>query len=437
MALKFVTHFEWIAIALDPPGADPALWDEEDGFYYDVMRMPDGSAIQLKVRSLVGLLPLCAATVFDGRRARPHTPRFMERIQEFVAHLLRRRAGAGPPARPEPGGPAHRSRSSTRSGCGGSSRSCSTRRSSSARTGSARSRAATSSSRACSTGAARSTTSHYLPAESDTGMFGGNSNWRGPVWFPMNLVILRGLLPAAPLLRRPAQGRVPDRLRARDEPARGRDRDQPAPDDDVHRGRARAPAGVRRHREVPDRPALARPAAVPRVLPRRQRRRHRRQPPDRVDRDRGAALPARGGDARAVRRDRRRRRADRLAHAPAAPPDRLRDQHRGLAAAPRPRARALARARRGARRRVGRARGAARRRRLADGRLAAQPGRPADRAGRSGAGRGQPRRAPRPPPGGRDRLALLRARLRRRRALRRSRGAGGGTRAARRAGASG
>ena len=67
---------------------------------------------------------------------------------------------------------------------------------------------------------------HYLPAESDTGMFGGNSNWRGPVWFPMNLVILRGLLPAAPLLRRPAQGRVPDRLRARDEPARGRDRDR-------------------------------------------------------------------------------------------------------------------------------------------------------------------------------------------------------------------
>ena len=59
----------------------------------------------------------------------------------------------------------------------------------------------------------------YLPAESDTGMFGGNSNWRGPVWFPMNLVILRGLAPAAPLLRRPAEGRVPDRLGARDEPA--------------------------------------------------------------------------------------------------------------------------------------------------------------------------------------------------------------------------
>ena len=42
---------------------------------------------------------------------------------------------------------------------------------------------------------------HYLPAESDTGMFGGNSNWRGPVWFPMNIVIVRAPHAAAPLLR--------------------------------------------------------------------------------------------------------------------------------------------------------------------------------------------------------------------------------------------
>ena len=76
------------------------------------------------------------------------------------------------------------------------------------------------------------------------------------------------------------------------------------------------------------------------------------------------------------RRDRRRRRVSRC-RAPAPPPDRLRDQHGGLAAAARPRARAPARARRGARRRVGRAGRAAGRRRLADGRLAAQPRRPA------------------------------------------------------------
>ncbi len=61
------SHFEWIAIAMNPPDGDTPLWDEEDGFYYDVMRMADGSAMPLKVRSLVGLLPLCAATVFERR----------------------------------------------------------------------------------------------------------------------------------------------------------------------------------------------------------------------------------------------------------------------------------------------------------------------------------------------------------------------------------
>ena len=107
MALKFVTHFQWIAIAMDPPDGDTALWNEQDGFYYDVLRQPDGSTIQLKVRSLVGLLPLCAATVFDGE--------LLERYPDVHgAHpavhppLLRRRAGAGAPAGPEPGGPAHR-----------------------------------------------------------------------------------------------------------------------------------------------------------------------------------------------------------------------------------------------------------------------------------------------------------------------------------------
>ncbi len=51
---------------MNPPDGDTVLWDEEDGFYYDVLRQPDGTTVPLKVRSLVGLLPLCAATVFDG-----------------------------------------------------------------------------------------------------------------------------------------------------------------------------------------------------------------------------------------------------------------------------------------------------------------------------------------------------------------------------------
>ena len=69
MALKFTEHFLWIASAMGHVGQDTGMWDEEDGFYYDVLRLPNGQAQRLKVRSMVGLLPLCAATVFDGDAA--------------------------------------------------------------------------------------------------------------------------------------------------------------------------------------------------------------------------------------------------------------------------------------------------------------------------------------------------------------------------------
>ena len=68
MTLKFVEHFMWIASAMDHLGDDTGMWDEEDGFYYDVLRLPDGRAQRLKVRSMVGLLPLCAATVFEAEQ---------------------------------------------------------------------------------------------------------------------------------------------------------------------------------------------------------------------------------------------------------------------------------------------------------------------------------------------------------------------------------
>ncbi len=192
MAMKFATHFEWIAIAMDPPDGDTVLWDEEDGFYYDVLRQPDGTPIQLRVRSLVGLLPLCAATVFEGELLDRY-PKLVERVERFVqdfsdevpslADLLsgspegRRLASLVDEDRlrrilavmldEEEFLGAHGIRAISRrhleQPCvfdwGGQEYSV-----------------------------------HYLPAESDTGMFGGNSNWRGPVWFPMNLVILRGLL---------------------------------------------------------------------------------------------------------------------------------------------------------------------------------------------------------------------------------------------------
>ena len=57
MSLKFVEHFLWIASSLVHAGDDVGMWDEDDGFFYDVLRRPDGRAERLKVRSMVGLLP--------------------------------------------------------------------------------------------------------------------------------------------------------------------------------------------------------------------------------------------------------------------------------------------------------------------------------------------------------------------------------------------
>lgn len=65
MVKKFIEHFLWIAAALVHAGGDTGMWDEEDGFFYDVLQLPDGRSQRLKVRSMVGLLPLCAVTVFE------------------------------------------------------------------------------------------------------------------------------------------------------------------------------------------------------------------------------------------------------------------------------------------------------------------------------------------------------------------------------------
>ena len=73
MVTKFIEHFLYIAAAMNQPGSD-GMWDEEDGFYYDLLRLPDGSAKRLKVRSMVGLLPLCATTVTE-KWQRDHIPR--------------------------------------------------------------------------------------------------------------------------------------------------------------------------------------------------------------------------------------------------------------------------------------------------------------------------------------------------------------------------
>src|SRR5215470_9678736 len=83
MALKFAEHFLWIARALVHAGEEVGMWDEADGFFYDVLRLPDGRAERLKVRSMVGLLPLCAVTVFDGIVLKNH-PELGQRFRRFL-----------------------------------------------------------------------------------------------------------------------------------------------------------------------------------------------------------------------------------------------------------------------------------------------------------------------------------------------------------------
>jgi hypothetical protein len=83
LALKFAEHFMWIANALIHAGGEVGMWDEEDGFFYDVLKLPDGRSERLKVRSMVGLLPLCAVTVFDGKVLEQY-PELRERMRTFL-----------------------------------------------------------------------------------------------------------------------------------------------------------------------------------------------------------------------------------------------------------------------------------------------------------------------------------------------------------------
>src|ERR1700756_4193478 len=88
-ATKFIEHFFWIAAAMNRVGAD-GLWDEEDGFYYDLLRLPDGTATRLKIRSMVGLLPLCATSVAEKyqRERVPHVVEKMRSRQRRMPELM-------------------------------------------------------------------------------------------------------------------------------------------------------------------------------------------------------------------------------------------------------------------------------------------------------------------------------------------------------------
>ncbi|MBE9225511.1 glucosidase [Phormidium sp. LEGE 05292] len=192
IATKFFEHFIYISDAMNHMGEDgTSLWDDEDGFYYDVLRLPNNDSIKLKVRSMVGLIPLFAVETIESETLKQF-PAFKARVEWFIKNRVdlvqniacMRREGVGERrllaiAYPEklrrilqkmldeteflsPYGirslsRCHAEKPYTLHANGNEFR------------------------------------VNYEPAESSSGLFGGNSNWRGPIWFPVNYLLIEAL----------------------------------------------------------------------------------------------------------------------------------------------------------------------------------------------------------------------------------------------------
>ena len=191
MAVKFFEHYLWIASSMIHACGDTGMWDEEDGFFYDVLCLPNGQSERLKVRSMVGLLPLCAVTVYEGE-LRGKCPELGVRLRKFLA------------ARPELTALIHDPQKPGQSGrCMASVLNETNLRRVLAKMLDENEFLSPYGIRALSHIHADHPfvfrvgnddyKVNYLPAESDTGMFGGNSNWRGPIWMPVNGLIIRAL----------------------------------------------------------------------------------------------------------------------------------------------------------------------------------------------------------------------------------------------------
>ena len=186
MAIHFFSHFVRIASALNGNDGQPGLWDEEDGFYYDVLRLEDGQTEQLRVRSLVGLMPLAASEVVH-RHTLARLPRLSEKLDEAAAQgVIHYRAARGddPYACLRLVGSDHLHRLLDR---------------------------LLDTSEFLSEHGPRSLSKTHLakpfqsallpemppvryePGVSEERIMGGNSNWRGPVWFPTTYLLVQAL----------------------------------------------------------------------------------------------------------------------------------------------------------------------------------------------------------------------------------------------------
>lgn len=200
IAFRFIEHFTWITYAMDHIGGDQdQMWDEHDGFFYDLLHFPNGDTTRLKIRSMVGLLPLCATNVFEGGtfKKRPRIMELMELFRKRHPGVFKKLVRADDL---ETGGYQGRRLASV--------------------VDKEKLRRILAymldENEFLSPYGIRSLSKYhrdhpfvfylqgqeykveYLPAESNTGMFGGNSNWRGPIWMPVNGLIIRGLLQMYP-----------------------------------------------------------------------------------------------------------------------------------------------------------------------------------------------------------------------------------------------
>jgi Mannosylglycerate hydrolase MGH1-like glycoside hydrolase domain len=192
MCLKFFEHFMWIASSMTNLGGETGMWDEEDGFFYDVLRLPDGSAQRLKVRSMVGLLPFCAATSYDGKVQEMY-PVLGERARRFLSTRPEVRAAIHDPGKHGVAGRQLASILDETKLRRVLEKMLDEREFLSEYGIRSLSQFHAEHPYVFRTGGQEYRVS-YLPAESDTGMFGGNSNWRGPIWMPVNALIVRALL---------------------------------------------------------------------------------------------------------------------------------------------------------------------------------------------------------------------------------------------------
>ena len=188
VATKFFEHFIYIAAAIN--GSDEgheSLWDDDDGFFYDVLNLPDGTHVPMRVRSFVGLIPLLAVETLESDLL-DRLPRFKRRMQWFFDNRPELVESIASLTTPGQGGrrllslidriklayvlPRMLDTSQFLSPYGVRALSKAHEREPYTLAGS---------------------TVQYEPAESTTGLFGGNSNWRGPIWFPTNYLMIEAL----------------------------------------------------------------------------------------------------------------------------------------------------------------------------------------------------------------------------------------------------